>query len=67
MATARENTDYLPGIALPLSVWVTADLATALVNADVILLACPTQALRETGARVRVALPVDGGQSIRVG
>ena len=59
MAAARENTDYLPGIALPSSVLVTADLATALANADVILLACPTQALRETGARVRVALPVD--------
>jgi glycerol-3-phosphate dehydrogenase (NAD(P)+) len=59
MAAARENRDYLPGIALPSSVWVTADLATALANADVILLACPTQALRETGARVRVALPVD--------
>ena len=59
MAAARENTDYLPGIVLPVSVLVTADLRAALASADVVLLACPTQALRETCGRVRTALAAD--------
>ena len=59
MAKVRENTDYLPGIALPASVLISADLARALTAADVVLLACPTQAVRETCARVRAALPAD--------
>lgn len=57
LLAARENTDYLPGIALPSALTIGADLAAALSSADVILLACPTQALRETCARVRAALP----------
>ena len=57
LAASRENTDYLPGLALPASVVVTVDLRLALADAEVILLACPTQALRETCARVRAALP----------
>ena len=57
LAASRENTDYLPGLALPASVVVTVDLRLALADAEVILLACPTQALRETCARVRAAVP----------
>lgn len=57
MASSRENTDYLPGIALPAAVVVSADLAAALREAEVVLLACPTQALRATGERVLAALP----------
>jgi glycerol-3-phosphate dehydrogenase (NAD(P)+) len=53
---SRENTDYLPGIPLPPAVLVTSDLANALRGADVIVLACPAQALRETCARIRDAL-----------
>ena len=56
LAAARENTDYLPGVALPPAVRIDADLAAALAGAEVVLLACPSQALRETGARVRTAL-----------
>ena len=59
LAASRENTDYLPGITLPASVVVTADLKAALAGADVVMLACPTQALRETCARVRAALPAE--------
>lgn len=59
MAATRENADYLPGINLPAAVGVTADLASVLVDAEVVMLACPTQALRETCARVRAALPPD--------
>jgi glycerol-3-phosphate dehydrogenase (NAD(P)+) len=43
---ARENRDYLPGIALPGPLLVTADLRSALVEADVALVACPSQSLR---------------------
>jgi len=56
LTTARENTDYLPGVKLPPAVRIDADLGAALAGAEVVLLACPSQALRETGARVRAAL-----------
>lgn len=52
---AGENTEYLPGIALPPTLVVTADLAAGLKEATVVLLACPSQALRETTARVQAA------------
>ncbi len=60
LAATRENTDYLPGIALPATVRVSAELAVAVAVADVILLACPAQALRETATRLRSALPPAG-------
>ena len=54
---ARENRDYLAGVALPPEVHVTADLAAALGEADVVLLACPAQSLRETCARLHLGWP----------
>jgi glycerol-3-phosphate dehydrogenase (NAD(P)+) len=56
LTAARENTDYLPGIALPPSLRIASDLAPLLAEADVVLLACPAQALRETCGRIRAAL-----------
>ena len=55
LAVTRENVDYLPGVALPPAVVVTADLARVSGAADVVLLACPAQALRETCARLPAA------------
>ena len=52
-----ENADYLPGIKLPASLQITADLKMALREAEVVLFACPAQVLRETCVRVREALP----------
>jgi glycerol-3-phosphate dehydrogenase (NAD(P)+) len=52
---ARENEAYLPGIPLPPGVAVAANLAEGLSGADVILLACPVQTLRQTSANVRAA------------
>ena len=49
----RENVEYLPGIKLPAEVRVTAELRVALENAEVVMLACPTQALRPTAQRIR--------------
>ncbi|MEO6874191.1 MAG: NAD(P)H-dependent glycerol-3-phosphate dehydrogenase [Opitutaceae bacterium] len=56
LVSASENTDYLPGVPLPPALRIDSDLATALAGAEVVLLACPSQALRETGKRVRTSL-----------
>jgi glycerol-3-phosphate dehydrogenase (NAD(P)+) len=48
----RENFDYLPGIPLPPSIRVEHELSSALKDADVLLIACPSQALSQTCARV---------------
>jgi glycerol-3-phosphate dehydrogenase (NAD(P)+) len=56
IASARENVDYLPGVPFPPSLQVGHELAPVLMEADVALLACPAQALRETATRVTLAL-----------
>ncbi|NYD58300.1 glycerol-3-phosphate dehydrogenase (NAD(P)+) [Nocardioides marinisabuli] len=43
----RENADYLPGIELPPSVDATTDVEKALHGADMVVLATPSQSLRE--------------------
>lgn len=43
---ARENTDYLPGIELPPSVSATHDVEKAAHDADIVILATPSQTLR---------------------
>ncbi|MEJ7832312.1 MAG: NAD(P)H-dependent glycerol-3-phosphate dehydrogenase [Nocardioides sp.] len=43
----RENVDYLPGVELPPSVSATHDHEKALVDADVVVLAVPSQSLRD--------------------
>ncbi|HYP17928.1 MAG TPA: NAD(P)H-dependent glycerol-3-phosphate dehydrogenase [Opitutus sp.] len=53
MAVSRENDEYLPGIALPTSVRIQHGFEAMLGAEDVVLLACPSQALRETCAKVR--------------
>jgi glycerol-3-phosphate dehydrogenase (NAD(P)+) len=56
ISASRENLEYLPGVTLPPGVQVTAGLADGLGGADVVLLACPVQTLRQTAAHVRAAL-----------
>lgn len=51
----RENTDYLPGHPLPFELRVDSNFA-AVTGADVVFIACPAQAIRETVGRVRAAL-----------
>jgi glycerol-3-phosphate dehydrogenase (NAD(P)+) len=46
IADTRENSDYLPGIALDAGMTVSADLAAAAAAADAVLLAVPAQHLR---------------------
>jgi glycerol-3-phosphate dehydrogenase (NAD(P)+) len=47
IAEKRENTEYLPGIELPSTVGATADPQRALEGAEVVVLAVPSQKLRE--------------------
>jgi glycerol-3-phosphate dehydrogenase (NAD(P)+) len=46
----RRNARYLPAVALPDTVRPTADLAAALEDADAVLLAVPSGAVRETAS-----------------
>jgi glycerol-3-phosphate dehydrogenase (NAD(P)+) len=57
IADARENRDYLAGVSLPVEVRVTAETSVALAEADVVLLACPAQSLRETCVRLHAVWP----------
>ena len=43
----HENTDYLSGIELPRTITATSDPGKALAGADVVVLAVPSQSLRE--------------------
>ena len=54
-----ENRDYLPGIRLPASVRATADPAEALLEADVVVLAVPSQSLRDNLTGWAPLLPGD--------
>jgi glycerol-3-phosphate dehydrogenase (NAD(P)+) len=47
IAQARQNERYLPGIAIPASVGVTAELGQALDGAALVLLATPVASMRE--------------------
>jgi glycerol-3-phosphate dehydrogenase (NAD(P)+) len=53
----HENPDYLPGIALPDTVVATSDPAQALRGAEVVVLAVPSQTLRENLTRWEPELP----------
>ena len=50
------NTRYLPGFTLPIDLQVTADLRSAVRNAQVVLCVTPSQALRETMAQIAPVL-----------
>ena len=56
LSTSHENADYLPGIMLPPSLQIGHELAPVLMEAEVVLLACPAQALRETCGHVKASL-----------
>ncbi|WP_116453106.1 NAD(P)H-dependent glycerol-3-phosphate dehydrogenase [Blastococcus litoris] len=54
-----ENRDYLPGVRLPGAVRATADPAEALLDADVVVLAVPSQSLRDNLTSWSSLLPGD--------
>lgn len=51
LTNRRENTRYLPGTKLPLNVWITSNLTDAVAGADVVVVAVPSHAVRETAER----------------
>jgi glycerol-3-phosphate dehydrogenase (NAD(P)+) len=55
----HENEDYLPGIALPRNLTATSDAQQAVDGADFVVLAVPSQSLRENLAAVAPALGRD--------
>jgi glycerol-3-phosphate dehydrogenase (NAD(P)+) len=57
LTARRENMDYLPGVHLPAELAISSNLDAAMRDAEIVMLACPAQALRTTGARVKSALP----------
>ncbi|RBY77456.1 glycerol-3-phosphate dehydrogenase [Blastococcus sp. TF02-09] len=54
-----ENRDYLPGIRLPSAVRATGDAAEALDGAEVVVLAVPSQSLRDNLTAWTPLLPAD--------
>jgi len=64
LLSAKENVDYLPGVSLPENLHITADLRPSLRDAEVVLLACPSQALRETCGRLLDNVTPQGGISL---
>ena len=56
IASTRYNERYLPGIAVPASVAVTAELSQALASADLALAATPVSGLREVLPQVTLPL-----------
>jgi glycerol-3-phosphate dehydrogenase (NAD(P)+) len=59
IAESRENPDYLPGIRLPSAVTATTDAEEALEGAAIVVLAVPSQSLRENLERWTPFLPED--------
>jgi glycerol-3-phosphate dehydrogenase (NAD(P)+) len=59
ISEAKRNSDYLPGINLPLSVTATSSLAEALVGAEMVFVSIPSQSLRDNLAAIRELLPAD--------
>ena len=53
----HENPEYLPGIALPERLTAAADAAQAVAGADVVVLAVPSQSLRDNLSAVAPTLP----------
>jgi glycerol-3-phosphate dehydrogenase (NAD(P)+) len=54
-----ENREYLPGVRLPVAVRTTADPAEALLDAEIVVFAVPSQTLRENLIGWTPLLPAD--------
>lgn len=59
MARSRENSRLLPGVRIPESIEITADVAAALDGAEIIVVAIPTAYLREALGALRPFLDSD--------
>jgi glycerol-3-phosphate dehydrogenase (NAD(P)+) len=57
IARSRENTAFLPGVALPAAISPTGDLGEATAGAEALLIAAPAQHLRATLVAVAACAP----------
>ncbi len=57
MNSTRENKKYLPNVTLPEQIQVTTDLAYAMDDTDYLVLAVPSQTLRENLNNIKAMLP----------
>lgn len=57
--TTHENADYLPGIELPEAIVATTDVAQALNEAEMVVVALPSQKVREAMAQWQHLIPRD--------
>ena len=48
LSNGRENVRYLPGVKIPLNIWITSSLQDAVAGAEVVVAAVPSQAMRDT-------------------
>jgi glycerol-3-phosphate dehydrogenase (NAD(P)+) len=59
ISQSKRNSDYLPGINLPRSMWASANLTEVLDGVEQVYLSVPSQSLRENLAIVRDLIPAN--------
>ena len=65
MKSKRENMKFLPGIKIPDSISLTSDIAAAVRDADILVLAAPSQHMREVTVRMK-GMKLDGKLLVNV-
>lgn len=58
LASSRENTEHLPGFSLPHSLQIGHEVGPAVMEADVVMIACPSKHLRATAEALKKHLAV---------
>lgn len=59
IAQAKRNSDYLPGINLPRTLWASPNAAEVLDGAQMVFVSVPSQSLRENLVALRDLIPAD--------
>jgi hypothetical protein len=59
MQDRRENTRYLPGVPLPLNIFISTSLKDAVHDAGIVVMAVPSQAVRDVAEQVAPHLASD--------
>lgn len=57
ISQAKRNSDYLPGINLPRTLWASPNIAEVLDGAEMVFVSVPSQSLRENLAAARELIP----------
>ncbi|TFB80754.1 NAD(P)-dependent glycerol-3-phosphate dehydrogenase [Terrimesophilobacter mesophilus] len=57
IAQGKRNSDYLPGINLPRTLWASPNIAEVLDGAEMVFVSVPSQSLRENLVAVRDIIP----------